>query len=68
MHLRHILVICGITDLQNPAGNHPTHILIYSQGFKGIVNFSMLRIKDVPHKINDHNLVPNQLARLGTIQ
>ena len=60
MHLRHILIICGIEDLQNPAGDHPTQIFIYSQGFTGIGNFSILRIKDVPHKINDHNLLPNQ--------
>ena len=60
MHLRSMLVICGITDMQNPAGNHPTQLFIDSQGFMGIDDFTILRIKYVPNMINNHNLVPNQ--------
>ena len=63
-----MLVVCGILDLQNSAGNRLTHLFIYSQGFIGIDDFSMLRVKDVPHMIKDHNLVPNQEAHLVVIQ
>ena len=60
--------VCVVTDLQNPAGNFPTQMFIDSQVFTGIDDLSMIRIKDVPHMINDNNSVPNQEARLGTIQ
>ena len=43
-------------------------LFIYSQGFTGIYDFTMLRIKNVPHMIKDHNLVPNKEAHLGAIQ
>ena len=60
MDLRHILVVCDIPDMQNPAGSHPTQMFIYSQGFMGIDDFSMLHIKDVYHMIMDCHSVPNQ--------
>ena len=63
-----MLVVCGIIDLHNPAGNCPTQLFIYSQGFTGIDDLSMIRIKDVPHMIKDHNSVPNQDAHLGTFK
>ena len=68
MDLRHILVVCSIPDLQNPAGKFPTQLFIDSQGFTAIANFSMIRIKDAPHMIKDHNSLPNQEARLDAIQ
>ena len=63
-----MLVVYGILVLQNIAVNYPTQLFIYSQGFKGIKDFSMLRIKDLLRMIKDNNLVPNQEARLGAIQ
>ena len=68
MDLRHMHVLCGIPDLNNLGGNFPTQMFIDSQGFKRMDDFYMLRIKDAPHMINDHNLVPNQDARFGAIQ
>ena len=50
-----MIVICGITNLQNPAGNFPTQMLIDYQVFSGVYDFSMLRIKDVLHMIKDRN-------------
>ena len=52
--------VCVVTDLQNPAGNFPTRMFIDSQVFTGIDDLSMLRIKDLPHMIKYHNLVPNK--------
>ena len=63
-----MIVVYGITDLQNPAENHPTKLFIDSQGFTGIGNLFMLRIKEVPHMIKYQNLVPNQEVSLGAIQ
>ena len=63
-----MLVVCGITDMKNPAGNLPTQLFIDFQGFAGIDDLSMIRIKDVHNMKNDHNLAPNQEAHLGTIQ
>ena len=57
-----------LTDLNNPPGNHLTQLSIDPQEFMGICDLSMLRNKEVPHMIKDHNLVPNQEARLGPIQ
>ena len=68
MYLRIMLVVCGILDTQNPAGNCPTQLFIDFRGLAGIAYLTKLHIKDVPHKINDHNLVPNQEAGLGYIQ
>ena len=68
MDLRKILVVYGILDLHNSAGNCPTQLFIDSQGFTGINYFSIISIKYVPHMINYHNLVPNQEARLSAIQ
>ena len=68
MGLRHMLVVCGITGLQNPSGNPPTQLFIDSQVFTVVDNFYLLHIKYVPHMIKDHNLVPNQEARFGAIQ
>ena len=68
MDFRHILVVCGITDQHKPAGNRLTQLFIDSQLFLGIDDFSMIRIKDVPHTIKDCNLVPNQEAGLGYIK
>ena len=62
-----MLVVYGITDMHNTAGNHATQLFIDSQGFMGIGKFTMQRIKELPHIINDHTLVPNQEARLGSI-
>ena len=63
-----MLVVCGILDLQNPAGNRPGLLFINSQGFMGIDDFTMLCIKDVPYIIKDNNLVPNKEARLGAFK
>ena len=63
-----MLVVCGIMDTNNTAGNHSTHRFIDSQGFMGIDYLTMLHIKNVPHMIKDHNLTPNKDSRLGTIQ
>ena len=60
MYLSNILVVCGIPDLNNTSRNRPTHLCIDSQGFTGIDYLSMLCIKDIPHMIKYHNLVPNQ--------
>ena len=60
--------VCGIADLQIPADNCPEYLFINSQGFTGIEDLSMLHIKNVPHIIKDHNLVPNKEACLVTIQ
>ena len=68
MDLRNIIFVCGNTDLHNSVGNCPTKLFIDSQGCTGIDNFSMLHIKDIPHMIKDHNLVPNQKVSLGNIQ
>ena len=68
MDLRHMIVVCGITDLQNPARNCLTHMFIDYQEFAGIDDFYMRGIKDLPYMINDHNLVPNQEALLGAIK
>ena len=68
MYLRHMIVVCVILYLHNPAGNHPEQIFIDSKGFTKVENFSMLWIKDVSNIIKDHNLVPNQEAHLGAIQ
>ena len=68
MDLRHILVVCGIRDLRNPEWNRLMQLYIDYQGFTGIYGFSMVRIKDAPHMIKDHNLVPNQYAHVGTTQ
>jgi hypothetical protein len=68
MALRNVLLVCGIADIQNPQGNRPTQLFIASQGFVSLEDLSMLRIKDVPHMIKDHNSVPNQAARLGAVQ
>ena len=54
-----MLVVCGIPDLHNPEGNCPTQLFIDSQGFTGVDDFIMLHIKDVPHIIKYHNLVPS---------
>ena len=62
-----MLVVYGTLNPQNPEGNRPTHLFFYFQEFTGIDDFTMLRIKDVPHMIKDHNSVPNQEARLGAI-
>ena len=66
--LRSVLLVCGIPDIQNGAGNRPTVLFIDSQGFTSMDDLPMLRIKDVPHMIKDHNSVPNQAARLGAVQ
>ena len=63
-----MLVVCGIIDMKNLAGNGPTQMFIDLRGFVGIDDFTMLSIKDLPHMIKDHNLVKNQGAQLGTIQ
>ena len=68
MDLRNMLAVRGILDLQNPEGNCPTQLFIGYQGFMVIDDFTMLLIKYLPHIIKDHNLVPNQEARLVTIQ
>ena len=60
MYLRPVLVVCAITDLQNPARNFPTQLFIDSQVFTGIDDLSVLHIKDLPHMINYHNSVPNK--------
>ena len=65
--LRQMLLICGIPDIANQAGNRPTTLFIESQGFGSVDDFAMLRIKDVPHMIKDHNSVPNQAARMGAV-
>ena len=65
MDLRNMLVFCGIPYLKNPAGNFLTQLFIDTQGFTGVEDCIMLRIKDVPHKKKDHNLVPNQEVCLG---
>ena len=67
MDLRNMLVFCGIPYLKNPAGNFLTQLFIDTQGFTGVEDCIMLRIKDVPHMIKDHNSVPNQEALLGDI-
>ena len=67
MDLLNMFVICGIPDMQNPAGNHLGQLFIDSQGFTVIDDFIMLPTKIVPHMIKDHNLVSNQEACLGTI-
>ena len=61
MDLLNMFVICGIPDMQNPAGNHLGQLFIDSQGS------TILPTKIVPHMIKDHNLVTNQEARLGAI-
>ena len=63
-----MIVICGITVLQIPAGNCLTHLFIYYQIFTVIDDLSMLHIKGVPNIINDHNLVPNQESHLSDIK
>ena len=63
-----MLVVCGIPDTQKPEISHPTQLFIDSKVFMVVYNFFMLRIKDVPYMIKDHNLVPNQEARLGANQ
>ena len=68
MGLIHMLVVCGITDLQNLAGNCLAQMFIDSQGFTGIDYFYMLRIRDLPRIMKDPYLDPNQEARLGAIQ
>ena len=68
MDLRHIIVVCGIPYIQNPAGNSLTQLFIDSQGFMGIDDLSMLFVKDIPRMINDNNLVPNQQTHLVDIQ
>ena len=68
MYLNNMLVVCVIPDLQNPSRSCLTQLFIDFQGFVGVDDFSMLRIKDVHHMIKDHNLVPNQEALLVTIQ
>ena len=60
VYLRNMLVVCGIPSLKNPARYRPTQLFIDSQGFMGVDDFTMLRIKYVPHMIKYHNLVPNQ--------
>ena len=67
MDLRHMLAVCGITYIWNPAGNRSTKLFIDSQGFMGIHNFTILHIEDIPHMIKYHNLGPIQEARLGNI-
>ena len=62
-----MLVVCGIPDLRNLAGNRPTQMFIDSQGFTGIGDFTILCIKAVPHMIKDKNWVTNEEARLGSI-
>ena len=66
--LRSMLLVCGIPDIVNAHGHRPTLLFIASQGFDSVNDFPMLRIKDVPHMIKDHNSVPNQEARLGAVQ
>ena len=55
MDLLNMFVICGIPDMQNPAGNHLGQLFIDSQGFTVIDDFIMLPTKIVPHMINDRN-------------
>ena len=55
-------------QVHNTEGNLPTQMFIYFQGFTRIDDFFMVRIKGVTYMIKDHNFVPNQEARLGTIQ
>ena len=45
IYLGHMLIVCGILDMQIPEGNRPTYIFIDFQLFTGIEGFSMLRIK-----------------------
>ena len=52
MDSRHMLVVCGIPDLNNPSVNLLIQLFINTQGFMGIKNFFMLYIKDAPHMIN----------------
>ena len=54
------LVVCGIPDMQNTAGNRPEQLFMNPKGFTGIDDFIMLRIKDVTNIIKYHNLVPNK--------
>ena len=68
MDFRNMIVVCGIPDMSNTAGNRPMQLFIDSQGFRGINYFTMIRIQDIPHMITDHNLVPNQELRLGALQ
>ena len=60
MYFRHMLVVCVIPDLQNPAGNIPTQLFIDSQVIIVVGDFSMISIKELPHMINDPNLMPNK--------
>ena len=59
MDLLNMFVVCGIPDMQDPAGNHVRQLFIDSQGFTGIDDLSMLYIRDLPHIIKDHNSLPN---------
>ena len=68
MDFRHMIVIYGIPDMQNPAGNRPMQLFIDSQGFMGIYDLPMLRIKELTHMIKDHNLFPNKESHLDAIQ
>ena len=45
MYFRHMLVVCVIPDLQNPAGNLPTQLFIDSQVIIVVDDFSMIIIK-----------------------
>ena len=65
--LRQMLLVCGIPDIANAAGHRPTSLFIDSQGFDSVDDFAMLRIKDVPYMIKDHNSVPGQEARMGAV-
>ena len=55
MDLGNMFFVCGIPDLQNPAGNRLTQIFIFSRGFKGVDDFTILCIEDVPNMKKYHN-------------
>ena len=56
-----MLVVCGITDMKNPAWNLPTQLFIDFQGFTGIDDLYMICIKDAPHMIKNHDRVQARL-------
>ena len=60
MDLSSVLVVYGIPDMQNTAGDRPEQLFMNSKGFTGINDLIMLRIKDVTNIIKYHNLVPNK--------
>ena len=67
-NLCNMMRTCGIPDIPNVAGDRPTVLFIQSQGLVTVADITILNVKDVPNMIKGHNSVPNQAARLGSVQ